>query len=142
MAAGAIAMVAGLMWNWSFPINKSLWTSSYVVFTAGMACVAIGAISWVIEVTGVTCWTRPFVIYGMNPLVAFVGSGMMARTIYTLWKVELDGKPVAAQAAVYERVFLPWLEPRNASLAFAVSFVLLWYGILWVLWRRKIFIRV
>ncbi|HVZ47335.1 MAG TPA: hypothetical protein VG916_01015 [Gemmatimonadaceae bacterium] len=142
MAAGAIAMVAGLMWNWSFPINKSLWTSSYVVFTAGMACVAIGAIGWVIDVTGVTWWTRPFVIYGMNPLVAFVGSGMMARTIYTLWKVELDGRPVAAQAAVYERVFLPWLEPRNASLAFAVSFVLLWYGILWVLWRRKIFIRV
>src|SRR6185312_8174779 len=76
-AAGALGMMTGLMWNWSFPINKSLWTSSYVVFTAGMACVSIAAISWIIDVKRVTWWTRPVVIYGINPIIAFVGSGMM-----------------------------------------------------------------
>lgn len=141
-AAGAIGMMAGLMWHWSLPINKGLWTSSYVVFTAGMACVTLATISWVIDVQGVTWWTRPLVIYGMNPLVAFVGSGMMARTIYTLWKVERGGQVVPAETAIYQSVFASWLEPRNASLAFAVCFVLLWYGILWVLWRRKIFLKV
>jgi len=141
-AVGATGMMTGLMWHWSFPINKSLWTSSYVVFTAGMACVAIAAISWIIDVKRVMRWTRPFVIYGVNPIVAFVGSAMVARLIYTLWKVDFHGKPTAVQAVVYETVFHSWLEPRNASLAFAVTFVLFWYLVLWALWRRNIFLKV
>jgi predicted acyltransferase len=141
-AVGALGMVLGLMWHWSFPINKGLWTSSYVVFTAGMACVAIATISWIIDVKGVMRWTRPFVIYGINPIVAFVGSAMMARLIYTLWKVDFHGKATPVQAVVYETVFRSWLDPRNASLAFAVSFVLFWYLVLWALWRRNIFIKV
>jgi predicted acyltransferase len=141
-AVGAIATVAGLMWGWSFPINKGLWTSSYVIFAAGMACLTLGAITWIIDVNGVTRWAQPLVIYGMNPMVAFVGSGMMARTIYTLWKVEYDGKMVSAESAVYQSVYLPWLEPKNASLAFAVTFVLVWYVILRALWQRRIFLKV
>ena len=141
-AVGALSMVLGLMWHWSFPINKSLWTSSYVVFTAGMACVSIATISWIIDVRGVIRWSRPFVIYGINPIVAFVGSGMMARLIYTLWKLDFRGNPTPVQAVVYETVFHSWLEPRNASLAFAVCFVAFWYLVLWALWRRNIFIKV
>ena len=136
------AMVAGLLWHWSFPINKSLWTSSYVLFTAGMACISLATITWITDVNHVTWWTRPLVIYGVNPMIAFVGSGMMARTIYSLWKVNVDGESMSVQAAVYKTVFASWLAPRNASLAFALSFVLLWYGILWLLWRRKIILKV
>ena len=141
-AVGALAMMAGLMWNWSFPINKSLWTSSYVVFTAGMSCVSIAAISWIIDVKGVTWWTRPVVIYGINPIIAFVGSGMMARMIYTVWKVDFNGAPTPVQAVVYQTVFRPWLAPRNASLAFALCFVLFWYLILWALARKNIIFKV
>ncbi|MFI5232703.1 MAG: acyltransferase family protein [Gemmatimonadales bacterium] len=141
-AVGALGMMAGLMWNWSFPINKSLWTSSFVVFTAGMACVSIAAISWVIDVKGVTWWTRPVVIYGINPIIAFVGSGLMERMIYTVWKVDFHGVPTPVQAVVYESVFRPMLAPRNASLAFAISFVLLWYLILWALARKNIIFKV
>lgn len=141
-AVGALGMMAGLMWNWSLPINKSLWTSSYVVFTAGMACVSIAAISWVIDVKGVTWWTRPVVIYGINPIIAFVGSGMMERMIYTVWKVDFHGVQTPVQAVVYETVFRPVLAPRNASLAFALSFVLLWYLILWALARKNIIFKV
>jgi predicted acyltransferase len=141
-AAGALGMMVGLMWNWSFPINKSLWTSSYVVFTAGMACVSIAAISWIIDVKRVTWWTRPVVIYGINPIIAFVGSGMMARMIYTVWKVDFRGVPTPVQAVVYETVFRPWLAPRNASLAFALCFVLFWYLILWALARKNIIFKV
>jgi predicted acyltransferase len=141
-AVGALGMMAGLMWNWSFPINKSLWTSSFVVFTAGMACVSIAAISWVIDVKGVTWWTRPVVIYGINPIIAFVGSGLMERMIYTVWKVDFHGVQTPVQAVVYESVFRPMLAPRNASLAFAISFVLLWYLILWALARKNIIFKV
>ena len=141
-AIGAVGMMSGLMWHWSFPINKSLWTSSYVVFTAGMACISIATISWMIDVKGLMRWTRPFVIYGTNPIVAFVGSAMMARLIYTLWKVDFQGNPTPVQAVVYETLFHSWLEPRDASLAFAVCFVSFWYLVLWALWRKNIFIKV
>src|ERR1700694_2679701 len=141
-AAGSIGMMLGLMWNWSFPINKNLWTSSYVIFTAGMACVALATIMWIVDHYNVKWWTKPFVVFGVNPIVAFVGSGVMARLIYTLWHVNYGGKSTAVQDAIYQAVFLPWLPPRVASLAFAISFVLLWYGILLVLYRKKIILKV
>ncbi|GAC1484599.1 MAG: heparan-alpha-glucosaminide N-acetyltransferase domain-containing protein [Gemmatimonadaceae bacterium] len=141
-AAGSIGMMLGLMWNWSFPINKNLWTSSYVIFTAGMACVALATIMWVVDFCNVKWWTKPFVVFGVNPIVAFVGSSVIARLIYTLWHVNYNGTPTAVQDAIYQSVFLPWLPPRVASLAFAICFVLLWYGVLLVLYRRKIILKV
>jgi predicted acyltransferase len=130
------------MWNWSFPINKSLWTSSYVMFTAGMACVAIATIMWIVDYSNVKWWTKPWVVFGVNPIVAFVGSGVMARLIYTLWHVNYKGQSISIQSAIYQGVFLPWLPERVASLAFAIVFVLLWYGILLVLYRKKIILKV
>ncbi|MFL5525790.1 MAG: acyltransferase family protein [Gemmatimonadaceae bacterium] len=141
-AVGSLAMVAGLMWNWSFPINKSLWTSSYVLFTAGMACVSLATIMWLVDHHDIRWWTKPFVVYGVNPIVAFVGSGVLARCLYTLWHVDVNGRSVSVVEAIYQSALLPWLPPRVASLAFAISFVLLWYGILLVLYRRKIFLKV
>ena len=139
---GAIAMVVGMMWNWSFPINKSLWTSSYVMFTGGMAAIALAASVWIIDVKGVRRGTKPFVIYGMNPILAYVGSGVMARIIYSLIMVSYGGKTVPLETAIYEAAFASWLSPRNASLGFAVCVVLFWLGILTVLYRRKIFLKV
>jgi predicted acyltransferase len=141
-AVGALGMMAGLMWNWSFPINKSLWTSSYVVFAAGMATVGIATIMWIVDVHRVRGWTKPFVVYGMNPMVAFVGSGVMARCIYSIFMVNYDGKKISLEAAIYRSLFASWLEPVNASLAFAIMFVSFWFVILYVLYRKKIFFKV
>jgi predicted acyltransferase len=141
-AVGSIGMVVGLMWSWSFPINKNLWTSSYVVFTAGMACVTLATTMWVIEWRSIRWWTKPFVIYGMNPIVAFVGSGVLARCIYTLWKVPYNGKPTPVETVIYKSVFEPWLEPRNASLAMAFATVLFWFAILTWMYRKRIFLKV
>jgi predicted acyltransferase len=141
-AVGSLGMMVGLMWNWSFPINKSLWTSSYVIFTAGMACVALATIMWIVDYANVKWWTKPFVVFGVNPIVAFVGSGVMARLIYTLWHVNYHGASVSIQNATYQVAFASWLPPRVASLAFALSFVLLWYGILLVLYKRNIILKV
>jgi predicted acyltransferase len=142
LAVGSIGMAFGLIWNWSFPINKEIWTSSYVVFTGGMACVVFGVCMWLIDVHGRTSWTKPFVIYGVNPIVAFVGSGLMARLIYSIITVEYRGREVAFQSAIYQAAFASWLPPKAASLGFAISFVLLWLGILWLLYRRRVFLKV
>jgi predicted acyltransferase len=141
-AVGCVGMVVGMMWNWAFPINKNLWTSSYVVFTAGMACVTLATIMWIVDWVNIKWWTKPFVIYGMNPIVAFVGSGVLARCIYTLWKVDYNGKPTPIETVIYKTVFEPWLEPRNASLAMAFVTVLFWFGILAWMYRKRVFLKV
>ncbi len=141
-AVGALGMVAGLMWGWVFPINKNLWTSSYVIFTAGMGTIALATCIWWVDVLGIRRWTTPAVVFGMNPLIAFLGSGMMARAIYTLITVDVGGERVPIQKVIYERGFQSWLEPRNASLLFALTFVLLWALLLWGLYRKRIFLKV
>ena len=141
-AGGALAMMGGLVWNWVFPINKSLWTSSYVLFTAGLAAVSIGTIMWMVDMQGWRRWTKPFVIYGTNPLVAFVGSGIVARLIYSLIKVDYNGQSVSLQAAIYRSLYASWLSPMNASLAFAFTFVLFFFVILTLLYRRNIVFKV
>ena len=140
-AGGALGMMIGMIWNWAFPINKGIWTSSYVLFTAGMACVSIATIMWLVDVHGVKRWTRFFVIYGTNPLIAFVGSGLLARLIYSVISVSYRGARVPLEAAIYQSMFASWLSPVNASLAFALCFVGLWFGVLYALYRRGIFLK-
>ncbi len=142
--AGAVGMMLGLVWNWAFPINKQLWTSSYVLFTGGMACTVLATCLWLIDFRGSRWWTKPFVVYGVNPMIAFVGSGIMARLIYSLWRVPNgDGGFMSIQSWIFRNFYLPWLPgPKAASLAFAVTFVIIWLGILWVLYRRRIFFKV
>ena len=141
-AAGSLGMMAALMWHWVFPINKSLWTSSYVLFTAGVALLSIATIMWLVDVHGLKGWTKPAVIYGVNPIIAFVGSGVMARCIYSIFKVTSNGQRIPLETWLYQTFFLSWLNPINASLAFAISFVVLWYLILLVLWRKNIILKV
>jgi predicted acyltransferase len=141
-AAGALGAMVGQMWNWSFPINKGIWTSSYVIFTAGVACLSLATIMWIVDVKRIDGWTRPFVIYGMNPILAFVGSGLMARMIYSVLTVNSGGKSIPLQTAIYQTGFASWLEPKNASLAFAAVVVLIWYGIVYLLYRKQIFLKV
>jgi predicted acyltransferase len=141
-AAGAMGMCAGLVWNWVFPINKNLWTSSYVVFTAGMAAVTLAVCIWLIDSENVRWWTPPFLAFGMNPIVAFVGSAAMERLIYSVIILNVGGKPVSLETALYNATLGAWLPPQLASLTFAVCFVLLWLGVLTVLYRRQIFLKI
>jgi len=139
---GCLAMLAGSLWSWVFPINKNLWTSSYVVFTAGFACVVLAVCLWMIDVNDWRRWTKPFVVYGVNPLIAFVGSGLMARTIDSLWKVNYGGKLVSIHQLTYQLAFEPFFPAKFASLLWGICFVLFWALILGLLYRRNIIIRV
>ena len=130
------------MWGWSFPINKGLWTSSYVLLTAGLAALAIATITWLGEGTLMRRLSMPALAFGVNPLLAFLGSGLMAKVMGSLWKVEMAGEMVSVQTVVYRSWFLTWLEPRDASLAFALSFVVLWWLLLEPLRRRGIILKV
>lgn len=141
-SVGALTMMLGLVWNWFFPINKSLWTSSYVLFSGGMAAVVLATCLWVIDVRGVRAWTRPFVVYGLNPMLAFLGSGMMARMMGSMIMINVDGAETPLQAVVYKNVYASWLSPVNASLAFALTFVALWYVLLLIAEKRGFVLKV
>jgi predicted acyltransferase len=140
--AGALAAALGQAWGWSFPVNKNLWTSSYVLLTGGLAALALATTAWCTDRLGMTRWTRPFVIFGTNPIVAFVGSGLMARLVYSILTVETADGRLALQAWTYRTAFASWLPPRDASLAFALSFVALWLLLLTPLHRRGWFLKV
>lgn len=140
--AGAALVVIGWVWGHWFPVNKALWTSSYAVFTAGMALQFLAFCYWLIDIKNYRRWAAPFVIFGTNALAVFVLSGAMARLL-SLWKMpRMDGTPGNLQVFFYEHLFASWAAPINASLFYAITFVLLWLGLMAILYRRKIFIKV
>ncbi|MGE0439307.1 MAG: acyltransferase family protein [Gemmatimonadales bacterium] len=142
-AAGTAGLIVGSVWGWVFPINKNLWTSSYVIFTAGAAAVLLGLVSWLMDTRGRHgAVVRFFAVYGRNPLVAFLGSGLMAKAMASLIKVPFGGESVPLQQAVYRTLFAPWLRPVNASLAYALAFVGFWYLVLALFSRRGWIIKV
>lgn len=141
-AVGALTMMLGLIWNWAFPINKALWTSSYVLFSAGMAAVVLATCLWIIDVRGMRGWTRPFVVYGLNPMLAFLGSGMMARLMGSMIMIDVNGTATPLQSVVYKTVYASWLSPINASLAYAITFVAFWYVMLMIAEKRGFVLKV
>ena len=141
-AVGAIAMMLGLVWNWWFPINKSIWTSSYVLFTGGMAAVVLATCLWIIDVRGIRGWTKFFVTYGLNPMLAFLGSGMMARMLGSMININVDGTSTPLQSVVYNNAYASWLSPINASLAYAITVVAFWYVILLIAEKRGFVLKV
>ncbi len=130
--AGAVCVVLGWAWNPFFPINKALWTSSYVLFTAGLALEFLALCYWVIDIQGYRRWAWPFEVFGVNALALFVGTGLMVK-LMGIWRV---------QGWVFKNLFLSWAEPINASLFYAIAFILLWLVLMWLLYRKRIYIKV
>ncbi|MEZ4417539.1 MAG: DUF5009 domain-containing protein [Gemmatimonadota bacterium] len=141
-AAGVTLTLIGLLWGRTFPINKSLWTSSYVVFTAGAALLALAGCMLAIDVAGWRAWARPFEVYGRNAIAVFVGSGLLAKMLIRTQIAAPDGGQRSLYAWLYETLFLPWASPVNASLAFAVSTVVLWWAVLRWMDHRRIYLKV
>ena len=139
--AGVLAMAAGLVWGRVFPINKNLWTSSFAVFSAGLAAQALALCHWLVEVRGWRGWSRPLAAFGRNPLAAyFLSVGFDSL----LTRVRLaDG---TLKGLAYRSAFVPWLRPccgaEAASLGYAIAYVVLWGAILGEMYRRRVFIRI
>ena len=141
LISGFVLTVAGVAWDSVFPINKSLWTSSYVLFTAGLASLILAAFYWIADVKGIKTPMKPLVIYGVNAIVVFVASGLLSKTM-GLVRLPLGEKSVSSQVFIHKTLFLSWLSPINASLAFAIANVAFWYAVLWLMDRRGIHIKV
>ncbi len=139
---GNFALLIGVIWDMWFPLNKSLWTSSYVMFTSGMALLFFGMCYWLIDVKGIKWWTKPFVVYGMNAITVFALSGLVAKTMGIIKVFNEAGEKISLNRYLYEHIFVPNFSPINASLAWAICYILIWLGLMWILYAKKIFIKV
>ena len=136
--AGLAVAGIGLVWDRWLPINKSLWSSSYTLFTAGAALVVLGACYWLIEIKGSRWWARPFVILGVNALAVFFLSTLVSIILVRVHIAASDGRLRPLQSVLFDALFAPWAPVAAASLAWALANVLLWLLITWPLFRRGI----
>jgi predicted acyltransferase len=140
---GIVFIILGLLWALLFPINKPIWSSSYVMYAAGWACLVLALLIWVIDLKGYSKWTSFFVVFGMNPLFIFALSGLWARTLGRLVHfTDPDGTVISASAKLYRDIFLPMAGDINGSLLYAISHVVFFWLIGYVLYKKKIFIKV
>lgn len=138
---GLAAVALGLIWDLQFPINKSLWTSSYVLYTGGLATLVLAFSYWIIDIQKYNRFTKPFVVYGVNAITVFFLSGLIPRTLRMFSVTNADGSEVNLQAWLYSG-FTTHFSPINASLAWAIANILFWLVILWIMYKKKIFIKV
>lgn len=141
-AIGVLITLAGLLWDLQFPINKSLWTSSYVLYTGGLATIVLALCYWIIDVNNYNRFTKPFVIYGVNAITVFFVSGLMPRLINMVKIKQPNGEEMGALSSFYQSFFVPYFSPINASLAYAIAFIMFFYVILWVMYKKNIIIKV
>jgi predicted acyltransferase len=141
---GVIGLAAGKFFNIWFPINKKLWTSSYVLFTAGFALVVLALCYWVLDVRKLRGrWTMPVLVFGMNAIAAYTLSEMLAAGLGS-WIVNAGANAgLSMQEIIYRRLFaFSGVSTPNTSLAYALAFVLVCWVVMWVLWRKKIFLKI
>lgn len=141
---GGILMLVGWAWDAAgFPINKSLWTSSYVCWASGLAISTLAACYWLIDVQGYRRWTKPFVVYGVNAITVFFLSGLIPRVLNMIKVAMPDGEKISSQTWLYQSFIAPWFSnPYNASLAGAITFILIWLVILWWMYEKKMIVKV
>jgi predicted acyltransferase len=140
--AGNVLLLLGAIFDIWMPINKNLWTTSYVIFMAGWALTIFAMFYWLMDVKGYVKWALPLVIYGMNAIAVFVLSGIVGRLITLIKWARADGAMMTLKDWIYETGFVPYFSPVNASTLFAVCFILVMFGVVWALWKKKIFIKV
>jgi len=139
-AGGAALTVLGIAWNQVFPINKNLWTSSYVAFTAGAAALLLAACCWLTDVRGWKRWAKPFEILGVNAIALFVLSALLAKLLMYARVATPDGG-ISLGAFIYSRCCEPIAAPKNASLLFALTHLAVLFAILLVMYRKRLYLK-
>jgi predicted acyltransferase len=140
--AGGILILSGLAWDIAFPINKSLWTSSYVLYTGGLAMQALAGFHWIIDILDRKSWIKPFLYFGVNAIFAFVASGFAAKILLRTKIAVGTEETESLWSYLFYHMYARWMDARFASLLFAVTLVALFYVVLRWMYHRKIFIKV
>lgn len=137
VGVGVLFLIIGFVWNYSFPINKPIWTSSYVLFSLGWDLVITGLLIAVIDVLNWKKWTYFFEVFGKNALFIYILAWVIMKLLYL---IKIDGS--ALPSLFYKNGLLSWLADKNASITFAILYMLLLWVIGLILDKKKIYVKV
>jgi predicted acyltransferase len=140
--SGYFLMLIGAVLDMWLPINKSIWTSSYAIFTAGFALVVFSTFYWIVDVRGHRRGTAFLSIYGVNAIVAFVGSGILKRGMEMIRWTTPDGSGTDLEQYIFSLCRGVFADARMANLVYSLAFAAAMYGVVWVLWKKNVIIRV
>jgi predicted acyltransferase len=139
---GSISLAIGSLWDFWFPINKNLWTSSYVAFTAGMALILLATCFFIIDAKGYIAWTKPFTMLGLNSIFIYVLSEIVNLTlIYTNIPIA-ENTSLSLKSLIYERLFASWAGSLHGSFIYALAYLAFCWTIAAILYRKRIFVKV
>ena len=140
---GVFLTASGFAWSFVFPINKPLWTSSYVLYTAGLATLLFAGLIYIIDIKHYRRWTPVFSIFGQNPLFLFILSVLWGKTLRLLIRIP-DGTGGTTNGSVwlYQNIFVPAAGFMNGSLLFALAHIVFFWIIGYILYRCRIFIKI
>jgi predicted acyltransferase len=143
LALGVAGMAAGKVFDLWFPINKKLWTSSYVLFTGGFALVGLALCYWLLDIKRRGGrWTMPALVFGTNAIVAYAFSEFLAKAL-DAGRVHLSsGQILSWQQFIFQQFFAPLASPSRASLLYSLAYVLVCWVATWMLYRKRIFIKI
>lgn len=139
--AGSVAIAIGWAWSLAFPLNKALWTSSFVLFTAGIATVLLAAITFALDRNPDGAWSKPLIVFGENPLIAYAGSELARRILHSSIKIKTAGGRLGTDEWTFRQLESIGFAPKAASLAWALLFLAAWWLVLAQLSRRRLFVR-
>jgi len=140
---GVAGLIAGKVWNLSFPINKNLWTSSFALFTGGFALLFLALLYWIVEVKKWRAWwTMPILVLGMNAIAGFVLDSLVYGPGYTFVATGTSGLRLSWHEAAQAFLQRTGLSAANASLVYSLCALVFCWLLLWGLWRKKIFLKV
>jgi predicted acyltransferase len=143
LAAGGVGLTAGLLWDRWFPINKNLWTSSFVLFSGGFSLLMLGGLYWALEIRKWQGrWTMPILVFGMNAIAGFVADSFVYGPGYTFTATSPAGARVNWHEAAQTYMESFGLNTASASLVYSIAAVAFCWCLLWILWRKKIFLKI
>ncbi|WP_044240705.1 acyltransferase family protein [Flexithrix dorotheae] len=128
---GFLSFILGGIWDWFFPINKNLWSSSYVLYSSGLAGLTLACSIWFVDVLGYKKWTKIGLIFGANAITAYVLSGIL-YTIFNLFSL---------RSVFYNGLVDFGMDPKMASLLWALFYAFMCFIPVWILYRKKIYIK-
>jgi predicted acyltransferase len=148
LLAGLALTALGVLWGEAappsllFPVNKSIWTSSFVLLTGGLGAALFGLTYWTLDVAGWRRWAAPFVPYGKNAIAVYVGAGFLADTLLAVRWAGPDGAPLSLWRRLYDASYASFLPPFEASFAWALTLVIVFYLVALFMDRRGIYLKV
>ncbi len=145
IAIGVILTIIGYVWDFVFPINKSIWTSSFVVYTAGLGTITLTILYYIIDIANFKKWTKPFLFWGVNPMLVFFFSGLIPRIMSKIKfdNTEIIGEQINIQTYIYNNGIAHFFSnPYNASFVGSLVYIVIWTFILWIFYKNKLIFKV